>query len=162
VRTWGPKGQTPLVWQWVTRDHLSTITALTVSPQRKRLRLYLQTLPRAFNGLDVRAFVRALLRHLRGPVGLLWDRGTIHRRREVQIFILAHRRLHQEFFPAYAPELNPAEHVWTQTDRRLANSAPPDLEALRGRLRNAIRRLRGSQRLPWACITASELPWKRR
>jgi putative transposase len=129
VRTWGPKGQTPLVWQWGTRDHLSTITALTVSPTRQRLRLYLHTLPRAFNGLDVRAFVRALRRHLRGAVVLLGDRGTIHRRREVQVCILAHRRLHQAFFPAYAPELNPAEHVWTQTDRRLANSAPPDLEA---------------------------------
>jgi len=161
VRTWGPKGQTPLVWQWVSREHLSTITALTVSPTHQRLRLYLQTLPRAFNGLDVRAFVRWLLRHLRGAVVLLWDRGTIHRRREVQVFILVHPRLHQAFFPAYAPELNPAEHVWTQTDRRLANSAPPDLEALRGRLRNAIRRLRGSQRLLWSCITASELPWKR-
>ena len=149
------------MWLWVSRDHLSTITALTISPKHPRLRLFLHTLPRAFNGLDVRAFVRALLRHLRGAVVLLGDRGTIHRRREVQGFLLAHPRLHQEFFPAYAPELNPAEHVWTQTDRRLANSAPPDLEAVRGRLRNAVQRLRNSQGLLWSCIMASELPWKR-
>ena len=114
---------------------------------------------RAFTGLDVRAFLQGLLRHLRGAVVLLWDRGTIHTRREVQRYLEAHPRLHPYDFPPYAPELNPAEHIWNQADAALANGAPPHLEQLRGRLRRATRRLRHSQRLLWACIKASDLPW---
>ena len=111
--------------------------------------------------MDVRAFLRALLRHLRGDVVLLWDDGSIHQRRLVQVYLAAHPRVQPESFPTYAPELNPAEHVWTHLDRALANGAPDDLGDLRERLHTALRRLRYSQALLWACIEASELPWKR-
>ena len=116
---------------------------------------------RAFTGLDVRAFLQALLRHLRGAVVLLWDRGTIHTRREVQVYLAAHPRVSPYDFPPYAPELNPAEHIWTQADAALANGAPQPVGQLQGRLRYAIRKLRNSQRLLWSCIYASQLPWRR-
>jgi hypothetical protein len=48
--------------------------------------------PRNLTGLDIQAFLRHLLRHLRGPVDLLWDRGPIHRRREVRAFLAEHPR----------------------------------------------------------------------
>jgi putative transposase len=134
---------------------------LVLSPQRRRLALYLRCRPRNLTGLDIRAFLQHLLRHLRGPVDLLWDRGQIHRRREVRTFVQAHSRLHVHEFPAYAPELNPAEYVWTQADRALANGVPDDLADLRHGLDTAIRRLRRSQNLLWACIYASDLPWTR-
>lgn len=105
--------------------------------------------------------MRHLLRHLRGPVVLLWDRGPIHRRREVTQWITAHPRLQVEAFPAYAPELNPAEYVWAQADRALANSAPLHVGQLNGMLRSTVRCLRHSQRLLWSCIYAAELPWAR-
>jgi putative transposase len=123
--------------------------------------LYLRCRTHNFTGLDIQAFLGHLLRHLRGPIDLLWDRGPIHRRREVRAFLGDHPRLHVHFFPAYAPELNPAEYVWAQADRRLANGAPDDLLELRERLTNATRRLRRSQNLLWACIYASDLPWAR-
>jgi transposase len=66
-----------------------------------------------------------------------------------------------EYFPAYAPELNPAEYVWNQTDRALSNSAPESLKDLKKMLRNSKRKLRGSQKLLWSCIYASDLPWTR-
>lgn len=66
-----------------------------------------------------------------------------------------------EYFPAYAPELNPAEYVWNQTDRALSNGAPESLKDLKKMLRNSKRKLRGSQKLLWSCIYASELPWTR-
>jgi len=126
------------------------------------LALYLRLATnRAFTGLDVRAFLQALLRHLRGAVVLLWDRGTIHTRREVQVYLAAHPRVSPYDFPPYAPELNPAEHIWTQADAALANGAPQHVGQLQGRLRYAIRKLRNSQRLLWSCIYASQLPWRR-
>jgi len=111
--------------------------------------------------LDVRTFLRALLRHLRGAVVLLWDRGTIHTRREVTVYLAAHPRVSPYAFPPYAPELNPAEHIWNRADAALANGAPQDVDQLQGRLRQAIRTLRGSQPRLWSCIYASNLPWTR-
>jgi len=159
-RTWAPTGHTPQLYHWFKRDKLSAISALTVSPQHRHLGLALRLAAnRAFTGLDVRAFLQALLRHLRGAVVLLWDRGTIHTRREVQVYLAAHPRVSPYDFPPYAPELNPAEHIWSQADAALANGAPPHLDQLRGRLRRATGRLRHSPRLLWACIRASDLPW---
>lgn len=161
-RTWAPQGHTPYLYHVFTHDKFSAISALTVSPHHRHLALYLRLATnRAFTGLDVRVFLRALLRHLRGAVVLLWDRGTIHTRREVQRYLAAHPRVSPHDFPPYAPELNPAEHIWNQADAALANGAPPHLEQLRGRLRRATHRLRSSQRLLWACIQASDLPWRR-
>ena len=114
-----------------------------------------------FHRLDTQAFLHHLLRHLRGPIDVLWDRGPIHRRREVLDFLAAHPRLKVHYFPAYAPELNPAEYVWAQADHDLANGAPDDLSKLRARLTDATRRLRHSQDLLWSCIYASDLPWAR-
>ena len=161
ARTWAPKGHTPIVRYLYKQDRLSAISALAVSPKRRRVALYLRLRRRNLTGLDVRAFLRHLLRHLRGPVVLLWDRGTIHRRKAVKQWITAHPRLQVEEFPAYAPELNPAEYVWSQTDRALANSAPADLHQLNGMLRHLVRRIRGSQPLLWSCVYASDLPWAR-
>ena len=161
ARTWAPKGSTPIVHYWYKQDRISAISALAVSPKQRRLALYLHLRTRNLTGLDVRAFLTHLLRHLRGPVVLLWDRGTIHRRREVKQWIRTHPRLHVEPFPAYAPELNPAEYVWNQADRALANGSPMDLVQLNRRLQNSVRRIRGSHKLLWSCIYASDLPWTR-
>ena len=142
-------------------DRLSVCSGVAVSPKRRRVALYLRCRPRNLSGLDIRAFLQHLLRHLRGPVDVLWDRGPIHRRREVRAFLARHPRLHVHDFPAYAPELNPAEYVWAQADAQLANGAPDHLRELRDRLEGAIRRLRRSQNLLWSCIYASALPWNR-
>jgi len=135
--------------------------ALAVSPGRKHIALYIRLRGRNLTGLDTRDFLQQMLLHIRGPLVLLWDRGSIHRRKEVKQFILEHPRLHVEYFPGYAPELNPAEYVWNQTDRALANSVSEDLHELGGMLRGSVRRLRHSQKLLWSCIHASELPWTR-
>ena len=87
--------------------------------------------------------------------------GTIHTRREVQRYLAAHPRVSPYDFPPYAPELNPAEHIWNRADAALANGAPQDVDQLRSRLHQAIRTLRGSQRRLWSCIEASTLPWDR-
>jgi transposase len=134
---------------------------VAVSPARRQIALYLHCRPRNLTGLDIETFLRHLLRHLRGPVDLLWDRGSIHRHGNVQRFLARHPRRHGHFFPAYAPELYPAAYVWGQADRALANGAPDALAALRHSLGTAVRRLRRSHNLLWSCLYASALPWTR-
>ena len=100
-KTWAPVGCTPRVRHSSTRDKLSAISALSVSPQRIRVGLYMHVYPTNITGAEVVAFLRHLLRHLRGPVELLWDGGSIHRRDDVQAFRSRHPRLHVHRFPAY-------------------------------------------------------------
>jgi hypothetical protein len=54
-------------------------------------------------------FLRHLLRHLPGPLLVVWDGSPIHRARAVKAFLAtgAAGRLHLEQLPADAPELNP-------------------------------------------------------
>ncbi len=67
-RTWAPKGQTPILHQR-GRSHqkISTIGTLTISPQRRRMGLFLHWHPgRNIAREEVIAFLEDLLRHLRG------------------------------------------------------------------------------------------------
>jgi len=159
-RTWAPRGQTPTVRYCFQHKKISAINALVVSPRRKRIALYLQFRKRSFKGPDVKRFLQHLLKQIHGPIILLWDRGRIHRDHEVKAWCEKHPRLQVEEFPGYAPELNPAEYVWSQADSALANSAPEDLAELKPMLIATKRRLLHSQDLLWSCIYASDLPWK--
>ena len=126
-RTWSPKGETPIIRYKLQHKKLSAISALAVSPQRRRIALYLQIRRKSFKGPDVQRFLHYLLQQVRGPIILLWDQGPIHKHSSVRQFVQAHPRLQIEEFPGYAPELNPAEYVWCQSDSALANSRPEEL-----------------------------------
>lgn len=162
VRTWSPTGQTPHLLvaggNWVK---ISAISAISVSARRRRLALYL----RLHNNRNIRTqqvleFLKLLVKHLRGPMVLLWDRNTIHRAARITSFLQRHPRIHRHFFPGYAPELNPDEYVWTNLKRAVSNLyVPEDLQHLRHALAGPIRRLRHSQSLLRSCIRASALPW---
>ncbi len=136
------------------------ISATSISHKRKRVGLYIQLYPnKNIRTEQVEQFLGYLLKHIRGPIVLLWDNIRPHRARALQRLFERYRRLHKHFFPSYAPELNPDEFVWTYLKRDLANSVPRDLIHLEQLLEKPIRKLQRSQRLFWSCIHASELPW---
>lgn len=158
-KTWAPIGQTPILRHSYRHDRISTISAVTVSSRRRRLGLYFRFHSANITGVEVVGFLRCLLRHLRGPVVLLWDGSPIHKRLIVKDFLRQQRRLYVELFPPYAPELNPDEFVWTKAKCSLSNGAPKDIVELRHQLSRSIYRVRDSQKLLRSCIHASELPW---
>jgi transposase len=158
-KTWAPAGCTPILRHSYSRDKISTIGGLTVSPVSQRLGLYVRFHSHNITGTEVLAFVRRLLRHLRGPVVMLWDGGPIHKRADVKALLQKVKRLHVYRFPAYAPELNPIELVWTHGKRDLSNSAHTDTVHLCSHLRRSIGRVRSSQQLLMSCIDHSDLPW---
>ena len=159
-RTWAPKGQTPILTTAGNWTKVSAISALTVSPRRRRLGLYCRFHPnKNIRAPQVIGFLQHLLRHIRGHIVLLWDRGLPHRAGIVGCFLRNHPRLHVHLLPSYAPELNPDELVWNHMKRTLANSIPKDTKDLHRQLSYPLRRLRRSQRLLRSCINASELPW---
>lgn len=58
----------------------SVIGGISVSPECRRLGFYFATDPDGFYTSDkVVEYLRDLLKHLRGPVIVVWDRGPNHR-----------------------------------------------------------------------------------
>jgi transposase len=145
VRTYAPVGQTPILREWYTRDHLSAISA--VSPQGTR---YFQTQDDAMNSADVVAFVAHLLREVAGCMVIIWDGAPIHRSQVIRDFLAngAAQRLHLERLPAYAPELNPGEGLWQHLKGvELRNVCCSNIPHLRHELRDAVKRVRRRPRL---------------
>jgi transposase len=132
-RTWAPRGQTPVFYQRGRhRQKVSIIGALTVSPKQRRVGLYFSLIAELnVDAYWLVAFLTALARHRRGPVILIWDRLNAHRSTVIQRFLQRYPRFHVELLPAYAPELNPVETVWSYLKLNpLANFAPSDVRQL--------------------------------
>lgn len=160
MRSWSPKGQTPLIRIAGGWRKISAISAISATPKRQRLNLFLQFHPnKNIRTQQVIQFLRHLLRHIPGTIILLWDNIQTHKAKSLKAFLAVHPRIHHHHFPGYAPELNPDEFVWSQMKRRVANSPPQDLSELQIVLGKEKRRLQRSQRLMRSCIQASELPW---
>ncbi len=158
-RTWAPRGQTPLLRQWDRRDRLSTVSALTLAPHRRRFGLYWTPYPHNIRAGEVLRFLQGLRRHLPRGFVLIWDRSRPHRAKCVQTWLAAHAdTLRIEWLPAYAPDLNPVEHVWGHTKYSdLANFAPADLDALEAAVLNSLAQTRGQRRLLASFFAAAGL-----
>lgn len=132
-RSWAPRGQTPLLYQRTrTREKVSVIAALWVSPKRRHVALYFTLAPNTnVNAVWSVAFLRQLARHIRNPIIVIWDRLKAHRSRAVRQFVERSNRIHIELLPPYAPELNPVELLWCYLKcNPLANLAAVDAEHL--------------------------------
>jgi transposase len=151
VRTWAPRGETPILDALLTRDHLSVISGLTPARQ-----LLMQVQERSLRGPDVVRFLQHLLRHIPGKLLVIWDGAPIHRAQVVKEFLAqgGAARLHLEQLPTYAPELNPDEGIWNYLKRvELRNVCCDDLAELRLELRLATARLRHKHTVLQGCIT---------
>jgi transposase len=161
-RTLAPRGKTPIVRSWDRHDRISAISAVAVSPKRRRLGLYFRLLPDDANahGEDTVDFLRQLRRHIPGPMTILWDRGNIHdRSKAVRAYLAGHPEVVTEKLPGYAPETNPDEMVWQHTKHgRLANFAPEDTAELRSVLVEEFERINRKPELLAAFIRHAEVP----
>jgi transposase len=138
VRTWAPRGQTPVLQYHFNWKVLSAAAGVTW--WNFYFRLYATTI----RGPQVIDFLGHLLRHLPGKLLVVWDRLSAHRSHAVGDFILAQReRLAVEWLPSYAPELNPVEYLWGYwKHHELPNYCPRDFAQLSHQACRALRRMR--------------------
>jgi transposase len=139
VKTYGPKGQTPVVDEWQTRDHLSVMGGVTTEGKVDSL-----VRPRSLHGLHSIEFLVHLGRLVGDRLLVIWDGSPIHRRAEVQEFVAeAGGKIHLEPLPPYAPDLNPVEWLWKHLKKvELRNLTCLDLEQLHMELHLALGRIR--------------------
>ena len=150
MRTWAPRGQTPVLHAVLTRDHLSVMGGITPAGQ-----LLLQIRDRSLRGPDVVRFLQHLLRHIPGKLLVIWDGAPIHRAQVVKDFLAqgGAARIWLEQLPAYAPELNPEEGIWNLLKRvELRNVCCDGLAEIRLELRLAAARLRHKRCVLRGCL----------
>jgi len=130
-RTWAPRGETPIQYASARHDRLSVIGAVTLSPRRQRISTYWQFYDDNVVATDVVAFLRSLHRQQGRKLIVVLDRFNVHRKAIRLLKASGAKWLSAEWLPAYAPDLNPVEAMWSCTKYGdLANYTPDDLYEL--------------------------------
>ena len=153
MRTWAPRGQTPVLRETFNWDKLSVIAGLTL------WQFYFRIYEGSINGERAAEFLQALLRHLPGKLLIIWDGAAIHRSRLVKaVLTQSAGRLWLEKLPAYAPELNPVEYLWAHLkEHQIANLLVEHGWELSLQATRALRRMRRRPRIIRACWHQAEL-----
>jgi len=148
-RTWAPKGETPILYENISHQRLSVISAITLSPAKDRLNLYWSIQQDNIIAKDVVSFLRELRKSIPSKVILILDRWSVHRAGLLKGYLERHSGfIKVEWLPRYAPELNPTEQVWRNSKyNKLANLAPFDLAELNCSVRKSLARIKTQRHL---------------
>lgn len=149
-------GQTPVVKGKRGQSPRYTVIG-AVSPEG---RSYFQWVTETVTGETVVAFLKTLLRYWAGKLRVIWDNAPVHRCQEVKDLLAdpdVQERLRLEALPPYAPELNPAEALWSWLKDKRANLAFKDGVALRAWLQEKTQWLKGKRDFVKQLIKASPI-----
>jgi hypothetical protein len=149
-RTWGPRGQTPVVT--VTGGHNSRVSLaalIAVRPGCRPRLIYRVHRSRGrgsdrrkgFTEADYAGLLDAAHQQLGGPLVVVWDNLNTHVSRAMAELVTARDWLTVVQLPPYAHELNPVELVWSTLKRSLANLAKRDISQLTALVRTRLKRM---------------------
>jgi transposase len=114
-RTWGKKGETPVVTATGARHGMSLISAIT---SRGQMRFMIKEK----GGVNAAVFIEFLNRLITGakrPIFLIVDRGPAHIAKQTKAFVKSlNGRLRLFYVPPYSPDRNPDELVWKHLQSR--------------------------------------------
>jgi transposase len=119
-KTWGKKGQTPVVERPGQRQSISAASAVN-----RRGAFWYCTYQGGLNANLFVTLLRQMMRHRSKPVHLVVDGLPAHKTALVKAYVAStNGRLTLHFLPGYAPELNPDELVWSHIKRTGVARAP--------------------------------------
>ena len=138
-RTWGAKGETPIVQATGARHAMSLISAIT---SRGHMRFMIKE----SGGVNAAVFIEFLKRLVAGAeraIFLIVDRGPAHRAKKTKAFVeTLGGKLRLFFLPPYSPDRNPDELVWkhlkSDTVGRMAVTGKEDFQR---KVRSSMRQL---------------------
>ena len=117
TRVWAPVGH-PIIAVHPQRDHVHFYGALDVRNGRD----IAVTAPEQTNKVTA-DFLRILLMLFPGrPILLLLDRAPWHFGPAIRQVLVENSRLELMYFPPACPDLNPQEHVWSQTREAISHN----------------------------------------
>ena len=163
-RTWAPRGKTPVLRHNFNWKKLSICSVLGYRWDGTQSRLFFRIVPDSYNDVKLIDFLiqlRKEFRHRR--LILLWDGLPSHRSRQMTAYLEDQRQwLSVVRLPAYAPELNAVESVWSNIQgKELANLCTEDLgEKVMG-VRDGFIRIHSQKRLPHSFLKHAGLSFDR-
>jgi len=96
---------------------------------------------RSLSEHDYIGLLDATHQQLKAPIVLVWDRLNTHASKTMKHMIEQRSWLTVVLLPAYAPDLNPAEGVWSHLKRSLANLAAVSVDVLETLVRHRLKSL---------------------
>jgi transposase len=112
-RTWGVKGETPVVEMPGKRQSVSAASAVNA-----RGGFWFATYKGAMRAPLFLAMLKKLMKHRKRRLFLVLDSLPAHKAKMVQDYVdSTDGKLELHFLPGYAPELNPDELVWNHVKR---------------------------------------------
>ena len=160
-RTLAPRGSTPVNKVSDPHGRISVSGAITVSPTRTRvgLQYYMLSDNVNFRGPSVIDSLKHLRSQICGQITIIWDQIIIHSSDVVLKYLQTVPDITTEFFPPYAPELNPVDRAWFYLKYdRLPNYTPSTMAKLRCSVESEIKLLQGKTGLLRSFIQQSEVP----
>ena len=141
-KTWGVRGQTPVVQRPGQRQSVSAASAVTAQGA-----FWFCVYEGALNGELFVELLKKMMHRRRKPVHLVLDSLPAHKRTIVSEYVTSTEgRLTLHFLPGYAPDLNPDELVWSHVKRTGTARRPLQKgEKLREKITEQLARL---QKLP--------------
>ena len=138
-RTWGKRGETPVVETTGARHGMSLISAITA-------RGHMRFMIKEKGGVNADVFIEFLKRLITGvkrPVILIVDRGPAHIAKKTKAFVESlNGKLRLFYLPPYSPDRNPDELVWkhlkADTVGRMAITDKADFKT---KVRSSMRQL---------------------
>ncbi|MFE9614193.1 transposase [Streptomyces sp. NPDC006012] len=135
-RTWAPRGARPVVRvRGRGRGRVNVAGVVCFRPGHRahffyKLHVYhgRKGEPKSFSWQDYRDLIVATHLQLGAPVVWCWDNLNVHLVQELYDFAEENKAWLRVFqMPSYAPELNPAEGVWSLLKQSIANFVAADL-----------------------------------
>jgi DDE superfamily endonuclease len=166
AKTWGRRGQTPIVTVRGRGSGRVNIVGLTCYRPGHRSRLFYRLLvyhgrmneKKGFGWADYRDLLTAAHRQLGSPLIVIWDNARTHWMPGIQAFACRTRLADLIALPKYAPEINPTEGIWSLIKRGpLANLVPVGLDELAGTVRFALKRIQYRPELVDGCLAETGL-----
>lgn len=156
--TWGERGRRPVVEVTGTRRRTNVISA--ISP---RGGLWFRCFGGTLTAPLYVEFLKALLHDLRKPIVLIHDRHPAHVAAAVRRFLREHRaRLRVYELPAYAPNLNPDEHVWGYLKGTFLRNPMRENESLAARVSGSMEAIQADRGLVRSFFEHPEVQYVKR
>ena len=143
-RTWGAKGETPIVATSGQRQRVNAISAVNASGA-----FWYDVYTGKFNAELFISKLKAFMRRRRRPVFLVLDGHPAHRAKIVAAYVQSLKgQLELHFLPGYAPDLNPDEFVWNHLRQSGVTKTPlKQNEQLKARVEKDLAKIKRSPRL---------------
>jgi transposase len=149
ARTWAPRGKTPVVTVAGRAGRKVSVAGLVCHRPRGRGRLMFRLMvhhgrkgePKGFREPDFAGLLDAAHQQLGTPIVLVWDGLPGHRSAAMRRLVATRSWLRVYPLPGYAPECNPAENVWSNLRRGLANLAAGTVADLARVTTNRLKRM---------------------